>query len=149
MFGNLVRDTALLVQSRTGITTSYIIWLGVIALAGLAAFAFVCVTGYVWLSLQFGSVFAGLIMAGVFVLIAIIGLIVCALTRRRARERAILARAARAHTSSWLLDPRLLTAAVQIGRQIGWQRIVPVALAGFMAAQWAREHRQQSQEPAE
>ncbi len=88
-------------------------------------------------------------MAGFFVLVAIIGMTVCAIARRRARERAILARAARAHAPSWLLDPRVLTAAVQVGRELGWQRIVPVALAGFMAAQWAREYRQHSQEPAE
>ena len=123
---------------------SFVIWLGVIALACITAFAFLCVAAYGWLSLHVGSIYAGLIMAGIFVLIAIIGAVICALARRRARERAILARAARAHTPSWLLDPRILSAAVQIGREIGWQRIVPVALAGFMAAQWAREHRQQA-----
>ncbi len=149
MFAKLMRDLSLSVQSRTGITMAYVIWLGVIALAAVTAFIFLCVAGYDWLSLQVGGIFAGLIMAGIFVLIAVVGLAVCALARRRARERAILARAARAHTPSWLLDPRLLTAAVQIGREIGWQRIVPVALAGFMAAQWAREHRQQSGDVAE
>jgi hypothetical protein len=149
MFKNLMRDAVLSVQSRTGITTSFIIWLGVIALATIFAFAFLCVAAYQWLSLQVGSIYAGLVMAGLFVVIALVGLLVCVIARRRARERAILARAARAHTPSWLLDPRILSAAVQIGRELGWQRIVPVALAGFMAAQWAREHRQQSQEPAE
>jgi hypothetical protein len=149
MFANMIRDMMLSVQSRTGITVSFIVWLGVIALAGMTAFAFLCVAGYDWLAIQVGSIYAGLIMAGFFVLVAIIGLIVCALARRRARERAILARAARAHAPSWLLDPRVLTAAVQVGRELGWQRIVPVALAGFMAAQWAREYRQRSQEPAE
>jgi lysylphosphatidylglycerol synthetase-like protein (DUF2156 family) len=149
MFGKLMRDMMLSVQSRTGITVSFIVWLGIIALAGISAFVFLCVAGYDCLSMQVGSIYAELIMAGFFVLVAIIGLIVCALARRRARERAILARAARAHAPSWLLDPRVLTAAVQVGRQLGWQRIVPVALAGFMAAQWAREYRQHSQEPAE
>jgi uncharacterized membrane protein len=144
MFRNLMRDMVLSVQSRTGITVSFIVWLGVIALAGIASFTFLCVAGYSWLSLQVGSIYAGLIMTGIFALVAIIGLIVCVVSRRRARERAILARAARAHTPSWLLDPRILTAAVQIGREFGWQRIVPVALAGFMAAQWAREHRDQA-----
>jgi hypothetical protein len=143
MFGNLMRDMVLSVQSRTGITVSFIVWLGVIALAGITAFAFLCIAGYGWLSLQAGSIYAGLIMTGIFALVAIVGLVVCVVARRRARERAILARAARAHTPSWLLDPRILTAAVQIGREFGWQRIVPVALAGFMAAQWARERREQ------
>jgi hypothetical protein len=149
MFGKLMRDLMLSVQSRTGITMSFVVWLGVIVLAGISAFAFLCIAGYDWLSLQMGSIYAGLTMAGFFVLVAIIGMTVCTIARRRARERAILARAARAHAPSWLLDPRVLTAAVQVGRELGWQRIVPVALAGFMAAQWAREYRQHSQEPAE
>jgi len=62
--------------------------------------------------------------------------------RRRARERAILERAARAQaSSSWLLDPKILGAAMQAGRTLGWQRLVPIALLAFMAAQWAREYR--------
>jgi hypothetical protein len=149
MLKNLMHDMALSVQSRTGITPSFVICLGIIALAGLTGFAFLCVAGYDWLSIQVGSVYAGLIMAGVFFLIAVIGIIICALLRRRARQRAILERAARAHAPSWLLDPRVLATAVQIGREFGWQRIIPVALVGFMAAQWARERHQQGQEPAE
>jgi hypothetical protein len=149
MLKNLLHDMMLSVQSRTGITTSFIICLCIIALAGVTCFAFLCVAGYDWLSIKVGSIYAGLIMAGVFFLIAVIGLIVCALARRRARERAILERAARAHAPSWLLDPRVLATAVQIGREFGWQRIIPVALVGFMAAQWARDRRQQGQDPAE
>ena len=149
MLKNLMHDVMLSVQSRTGITTSFIICLCIIAVAGVTGFAFLCVAGYDWLSIQVGSVYAGLIMAGVFFLIAVIGLIVCALARRRARERAILERAARAHAPSWLLDPRVLATAVQIGREFGWQRIIPVALVGFMVAQWARDHRQRGDEPTE
>ena len=62
--------------------------------------------------------------------------------RRRVRERAILARAAKAHAPPWLLDPRILNVAVEAGRTLGWQRLIPVALLGFMAAQWARESRE-------
>jgi hypothetical protein len=149
MLKNLIHDMMLSVQSRTGITTSFIICLCIIAVAGVTGFAFLCVAGYDWLSIHVGSVYAGLIMAGIFFLIAVIGLLVCAVGRRRARERAILERAARAHAPSWLLDPRILATAVQIGREFGWQRIIPVALVGFMAAQWARDRRQQSQESAE
>ncbi len=149
MLKSLMRDVVLSVQSKTGITTAFVAWLSIVALAAITAFAFLCVAGYDWLALQMSGVYAGLIMAGIFVLVAVIGIIVCTAARRRARERAILARAARAHAPSWLLDPKVLAAAVQIGREFGWQRIVPVALLGFMAAQWAREHRQHSQEPAE
>jgi hypothetical protein len=118
----------------------------IILAALLIAFAFLCVAAYAWLAVQFGNVFAGLIMAGVFVVIALVALIVCASARRRAREQAILARAARAHSPSWLFDPKVFGAAVEAGRTIGWQRIVPIALLGFLATQWAREYRSKSEE---
>jgi hypothetical protein len=149
MFKGLMHDMVLAVQTRTGITTSFIVWLIVVALAAVTAFAFLCVAAYDWLSLHMSSVYAGLVMAAVFVAIAIIGIIACVLARRRARERAILERAARAHAPSWLLDPKILTTAVQVGRSLGWQRAIPLALVGFMVAQWAREHRARADDSAE
>ena len=149
MLKSLMHDVKLAVQTRTGITTSFIVWLGIVAFAALTAFVFLCVAAYDWLALQIGSVQAGLAMAAIFVVIAILGLIICLLARRRARERAILERAARAHAPSWLLDPKILATAVQVGRSLGWQRVIPLALVGIMVAQWAREHRASSDEPAE
>jgi hypothetical protein len=145
MLKNWLRDLRLAIQAKSGATTGVLIWLAVVAVAAIFAFVFLCVAAFAWLSLQVGSIFAGLIMAGIFLVIALFGLSVSALLRKRARERAILERAARAHSPSWLLDPRLLATAVQVGRQIGWQRVIPVALLGFMAAQWTREHRGQGQ----
>lgn len=141
MIKNLVREARLAVQSKTGATPGVFIWLGLAALAALTAFAFLCVAAYIWLASLFGSVYAGLIVAGFFVLAALFAALAAALARRRARERAILERAAHAHAGSWLLDPRILATAMQIGRTFGWQRLVPVALLGFLAAQWAREYR--------
>ena len=145
MFKTVTREITLLIQARSGLTTSVVVSAVVIVAALLVAFAFLCISAYAWLAIQFGTVFAGLIMAGVFAVIALIATIVCAAARRRARERAILARAARAHSPSWLLDPKVLGAAVEAGRTIGWQRIVPVALLAFLAAQWAREYRDKSE----
>jgi hypothetical protein len=149
MLKSLMHDAMLAVQSRSGITASFIVWLVIAIMAASTAFAFLCVAAYAWLALQMGSVYAGLAMAAIFVVIATIGLIVCVLARRRARERAILERAARAHAPSWLLDPKILATAVQVGRSLGWQRVIPLALVGFMVAQWAREHCAHTQEPAE
>jgi hypothetical protein len=151
MLKNWLRDIALAVQSRSGITPGVLVWLFVVVLALLTAFSFLCIAAYVWLAILFGPIYAGLIMAGAFVLIALIGLLAGAMTRRRARERAILQRAAHARaSSSWLLDPKILTAAMQAGRAIGWERIIPVALLGFLAAQWAfkREPSADKDDPA-
>jgi hypothetical protein len=149
MLKGLMHDMMLAVQSRTGVTTSFFVWLAIAAFAASAAFAFLCVAAYAWLALQIGSVQAGLVMAAIFVVIAIVGLIICLLARRRARQRAILERAARAHAPSWLLDPKILATAVQVGRSLGWQRVIPLALVGIMAAQWAREHRAREHDSAE
>ncbi len=149
MFKSLMHDMVLAVQTRTGITTSFIVCLAIVVFAAMTAFAFLCVAAYDWLSLQMGSVYAGLVMAAIFVVIAIIGLIIGLSARRRARERAILERAARAHAPSWLLDPKILATAVQVGRSLGWQRVIPLALVGFMVAQWTREHRARGDDSTE
>ena len=142
MLKSLTREIALSIQARNGASAAVAVWLAVMALASTTAFVFLCVTCFDWLALHYDSVVAGLVMASIFVVIAAIAAVISASIRRRVRERAILARAAKAHTPSWVLDPRILTTAVQIGRELGWQRIVPVALLGFMAAQWARENRE-------
>ena len=147
MLKSWMRDITLALRARSGATPGLFVWLAIVAAASVTAFVFLCVAGYDRLALELGNVFAGLVMAGIFVLIAVIGAIVAAMSRRRARERAILERAARAHASSaWLLDPKILGVALQAGRSLGWQRIVPIALLAFMAAQWAREHRERRPE---
>jgi hypothetical protein len=143
MLKTLTREITLSIQAKNGASVAVMVWLGIMAVALLTAFVFLCVSGYDWFAVQFGSVFAALIMTGIFVVVAIVAAIVSALIRRRVRERAILARAAKAHSPPWLLDPKILGVVVEAGRTIGWQRLVPVALLGFMAAQWAREHRDQ------
>jgi len=146
MFKSLTREITLSIQARNGISAAVVVWTAVIAFAALTAFVFLCVAGYAWLSLRFDSIIAGLIMAGIFIAVALIAAIISALIRRRVRERAILARAAKAHSPSWLLDPKILGIAVEAGRTIGWQRILPVAVLGFVAAQWAREYRGQAKQ---
>jgi len=141
MLKNLTREITLAIQARNGMSVAVIVWLAITALAVLAAFVFLCVAGYDWLSLQYGGVPAGLIMAGIFIVIAVVAAVASAMIRRRNRERAILARAAKAHAPPWLLDPRVLGVAMEAGRSLGWQRLVPIALIGFLAAQWARERR--------
>jgi hypothetical protein len=145
MLNALTREIRLAIQAKSGTSAAVLVWMGVLLFALLTAFVFLCVAGYAWLALRYDSVIAGLIMAGFFLVLAIVAAIISALLRRRVRERAILARAARAHAPSWLLDPRILNTAIAAGRSFGWQRIIPVALLGFMVAQWARENRDQGE----
>jgi hypothetical protein len=146
MLKGLTQEVALQIQAKSGASPAVLVWIAAVALTSLTAFVFLCVAGFYWLSLQIGAIFAGLAMAGIFVCFSIIAALISAIIRRRVKERAILARAAKAHAPSWLLDPRMLSTAVQIGRDIGWQRIVPLAFVGFIAAQWARERRDRGEQ---
>jgi len=140
MLQNLKHDLILFIQAKTGATFSLIVWFGLVALAAPTAFAFLCVALYDWLSLQLGDVYAGLIVAGFFMAVAVIGLLAAMAARRRARSRAILERAARAQAPSRLLDPKIIGLALQAGRRIGWRRVLPVALLALVTAQWARAY---------
>ncbi len=146
MFKSWIRDIILIIQARSGASPAMFVWDAVIVVASLTAFIFLCVALYLWLSLELGAVIASLVVAGIFVAIAVVGAIICTLVRRRVRRRAIVERAALSKSPSSLLDPKILAVALQAGRAIGWQRIVPIVLLGFMASQWTREHRENRDE---
>jgi hypothetical protein len=44
-----------------------------------------------------------------------------------------------ASSTRTLLDPRAFQLAIQAGRALGWQRLVPLLLIGILGVQWARE----------
>jgi hypothetical protein len=145
MINRWIGDIALLFQAKTGVTSALIVWAGVVVIASLAAFVFLCVTGYERLSLQLGATFAGLAMASVFLVIALIGAAFCAASRRRAKYRAMLARAARARgLTPRLLDPKILSVAMQAGRTFGWRRVVTLVLVAALGAQLVRATQQRT-----
>ena len=143
MLKNLQNDILLWVQAKTGLSSGFVISLAVAGIVALLAFIFLCVTGYVWLSIELGPVFGGLAMAGVFLLIGVLSAVASALARDRTRHQAIVERAARAQGARALIDPKVLSIAMQAGRALGWQRLIPLALLGFLAAQWVQEARRQ------
>jgi hypothetical protein len=141
MLRSVMRDISLAIRAKSGLTPAVFVWMAVVLFAAFGALLFLCVAGYNWLSSRFDAIDAALIMAGIFVVIAVFGAVIAVMIRRGARERAILERAARSQAPTWLLDPKFLTTVLQVGRSVGWERIIPVALVGLLAAQWARERR--------
>jgi uncharacterized membrane protein len=155
MIKSWIRDITLAIQARSGASAALFVCAAVAVIAALTAFAFLCITGYDWFAIQFGSVFAALIMTAIFAVVAIIAVVIGTLARRRTRERAVLERAEReravlqqARSKPGFLDSKWLTLAIQVSRSVGWQRVAPLALFGFMAAQWVREYRQQASRKA-
>jgi hypothetical protein len=139
MINRWMGDVALLIQAKIGVTSALIVWAAVVVIASLTAFVFLCVTGYDWLSRQLGAAFAGLSMASAFLVIALIGATFCAASGRRAKQRAMLARAARAQgLAPRLLDPKILGVAMHAGRTFGWRRVVTLVLVAFLGVQLVR-----------
>jgi hypothetical protein len=135
--GDWLRHIALNAKARTGFGPQLIAWF-LIAVVSLAlALGFLCAAAYVWLASRYDAVTAGLLLAGVFLLIAIIAAIGGWIARLRTIERARRELAARSH-ASWF-DPKFLAIGVEIGRTIGWRRIMTLAAAGLFAAGVAKE----------
>jgi hypothetical protein len=141
MFANLQQILTLWFRSKTGLTANFLILLCVTVVAALVGFIFLCVSGYAWAAVELGPIFGGLASAGVFFTIATCFLAAARMNRARARQRAIFERAARSRRVPALMDPQMLRIAMQAGRHIGWQRMIPIALLGFLATQLAQEHR--------
>jgi hypothetical protein len=138
MLKNLQNNTILWLKAKTGLSVGFVILLTVAGGAAVLAFVFLCVTGYAWLSIEVGPVFGGLAMTGVFLLIAVLGATAATLARGRTRQQALLERAARAQGIRALIDPKVLNVAMEAGRALGWQRLIPLALLGLLWVQEAR-----------
>jgi hypothetical protein len=143
MLESLKQIIILWVRSRTGLTAGLIA--GALIAAGTAAttFVFLCAAGYIWLSTKLGPVLGGLAMAGIFLVIAIIAAAASALLRKRTKQQAIIERSALAPRAAILLDPKVLNFPMQTGRVLGWQRILPLALLGFLATRLVQQGRRE------
>jgi hypothetical protein len=60
MFANLQRTLSLYLREKTGLTASFLILVCIAVVAALAAFIFLCVSGYAWAAAELGPVFGGL-----------------------------------------------------------------------------------------
>jgi uncharacterized membrane protein len=125
------------VQASIGFSIQVLIWLTIAVVAAVAAFSFLCVAAFLWLANRYGGVSGGLILTGFFILIAGIALLASLLTRQRIRQRARQQLAARQQAN--LLDPKLLAIGYQIGRAIGWRKLLSLAAVAVLAAGVTRE----------
>jgi hypothetical protein len=132
-----LRHLELTVKSKTGLSPDVLIW-GLVALLGAAVtLGFFIFAAFIALAQRYGPLMAALALGGLFLLVTIVAIICCLSSQRRTIADAKLALAARSH-AVWL-DPKLLGAGLQIGRAIGWRKLVPLAAVGVLAAGLAKE----------
>lgn len=137
MLTGLVQNLRLRAEARTGFSGAVVVFALIAAIAGLVAFVFFVFAGFIWLAERYSPLTAALILAGGFLLVAILCALGALLTQRRNSDRAKRALALR--SQSPLFDPATLGIALQIGRTIGLRRIVPLVAAGILAAALAKE----------
>ncbi len=137
MMSGWVRYLRLTAEAKTGFSGQVLIWSVVAGLCAAFTFFFVVLAAFIWLAQRYSALTAALILAGFFLLVAIGAALACVMTRRRTIQRAQLALAARSN-APWM-DPRILGIGLQIGRTIGWKRIVPLAAVGVLAVGFAKE----------
>jgi hypothetical protein len=143
-----LRHFTLSAQARTGFSVHILVWFAVAAVAAVAACMFLAVAVFLWLTLVYDPVTAGLVLAGFFLLITLIALTAALLARRRNMERARRELAAARSGGDWL-DPRLLAIGLQVGQAIGWRRLLSLAALALLVAGVTREWRGGGDEPPE
>ncbi len=144
-------------KAKTGISSGVVIG-GIIAAVGaVATVVWLSITLFIWLAERFDNLtLAGLVLSGIYLLITLIAAITAVTVRRLNHRRAEVELQARkaAFTSSLLTGgtaPSMLSAGLEIGRTIGWRRLVVMAGVGLLTAGLVREWtaRQAAEEPAD
>jgi hypothetical protein len=135
--GDWLRHIALNAKARSGFGPQLVFWFLIAVVALVLALGFLCAAVFVWLASRTDAMTASLIMGGGFALIAIIAAFAGWVARLRAMERARRELAARSH-AGWF-DPKFLTVGIEIGRTLGWRRVVTLAAVGLLAAGLGKE----------
>jgi hypothetical protein len=145
---DLLRLTA---RAKTGVTGNVLLsgagfaWAAMATGLWLSITAFVFIgNGYAW-PWQNQWVFAGCVL--LLFWLALTALLAFLTYRERNKAKA-RAEAALAAERAALLDPSMLTAALEIGRAIGWRRVVSLAGVALLATGLAKEWFAHGDEPS-
>jgi hypothetical protein len=133
------RYFALNAQVRAGFSRGIVVWAVLATVFGIVAAGFFLTAIFVWLADQYDPVTAGLVLGFLFLLLALIALLACVLTRRHNIERARTELAARGSGGPAWLDPKLLATGFQIGQAIGWRKLVSLGVVAVLGVVLARE----------
>jgi hypothetical protein len=121
--------------------------ISVVALALVIAAGFLCAAAFVAVLESYGPVVACLVLAGIFILVALIAGLIYAVRKRQIEA---LARHQRARAPHLLADPLVLTTGLQLVRTVGLKRLIPlIAIGGVALGFLATRATAQDKTPAE
>ena len=119
------------IKESTGVAVRMTSLAAAIALAFLVTIAFLCAAAFVYVLQNYGLIQACLTGAGIFLAIALIGIVVYTVRKRQARQEAKETAKSALHTA--LADPVMMAAALQVVRAIGIKKLVPILAVGGLA----------------
>jgi hypothetical protein len=137
MISGWLRHLELTIKSKTGFGSGVLVWGLTALLGGAATLGFFILAAFIALAARYGPLIAAFGLGSLFLLLTLIAGFGCVSSRRRTVAGAQLALEARSH-APWL-DPKFVGVGLQIGRAIGWRRLVPLAAVGVLAAGLAKE----------
>jgi hypothetical protein len=143
MFTRMIDDF----KESTGVAVRMTSLAAAIALAFLVTLAFLCAAAFVYVLQNYGLIEACLTGAGIFFLVALIGIVVYAMRKRQARRQAAETTKSAMHTA--LADPMVMAAGLQIIRAIGVKRLVPILAVGGLALGLLANRSSSNEAPAE
>ncbi len=135
------------IKDSTGVAIRMTSLAAAIALAFLVTIAFLAAAAFVYVLQNYGPIEACLTGAGIFFLIAVIGILVYAVRKRQARQEAKETAKSALHTA--LADPVMVATALQVVRAIGVKKLVPILAVGGLALGLLASRPSSNEAPAE
>jgi hypothetical protein len=143
MFTRMIDD----LKDSAGVAVRMTSLAAAIALALLVTIAFLCAAAFIYVLQNHGLIEACLTGAGIFFLMALIGIVVYAVRKHQARRHAAEAAKSALHTA--LADPMVVAAGLQVIRAIGVKKLVPLLAVGGLALGLLANRPSSNQAPAE
>lgn len=116
-------------NTSTTLRLSGLVVINIVALT--IAGVFLCAAGFIAISREYGSIYACLAGAALFLVVALVVLAIHGEQKRRAEVRR--KEAAKRASQSILTDPALLATGLQLVRVVGVKRLLPVIVLGGLA----------------
>ena len=135
------------IKDSTGVAIRMTSLAAAIALAFLVTIAFLCAAAFVYVLQNYGPIEACLTGAGIFLVLALIGIGVYAARKREARQEAKETAKSALHTA--LADPVMMATVLQLVRAIGIKKLVPILAVGGLALGLLANRPSSNETPAE
>ena len=102
------------------------------AAAGATSLFFFLVALFLWTQQQYGTITAALVLAIVFLVVALAALTIVWIVRQRSAERAQRVRRSNSRNTAWWADPVIITTALEVFKTVGSKRLITVLIGAFV-----------------